>query len=142
MRKELTVKKTLEIQASPTEVWKTLTDPEKVKLYFYGTVVKSDWKVGYPITFSGELEGKAYKDKGTILAIENEKLLQYNYWSSFSGLEDKEENYSLVTYQLDQKDGNTVLTLLQQGFASEKAWEHAENGWQMVLTGLKKLVEK
>ena len=28
-------------------------------------------------------------------------VLKYDYWSGFSGLEDKPENYSLVTYTLE-----------------------------------------
>ncbi len=141
MQKDLTIKKTFEIHAQSSDVWDAITNPNKVKIYFFGTTVKSDWQVGSPIIFSGEWEGKSYEDKGTILAIENEKFLQYNYWSGFSGLEDKEENYSLVTYQLEQNGKNTIVSVTQQGFASEQAQAHAEGGWQMVLEGMKKLVE-
>lgn len=141
MQKDLTVKKTIEIHAQSSDVWDTITNPDKVRIYFFGTTVKSDWQVGSPIIFSGEFEGKSYEDKGTILAIENEKFLQYNYWSGFSGLEDKEENYSLVTYQLEENGENIIVSLTQQGFASEQAQAHAEGGWKMVLEGMKKLVE-
>ena len=88
------------------------------------------------------MEGKEFKDNGNILAIEPGRLLQYNYWSSYSGLEDKEENYSIVTYKLDTKDQGTILTLTQQGFAHEQAKEHAESSWGMVLKNMKELVEK
>lgn len=142
MIKELTVKKTLEIKADTLDVWDALINPEKIKKYFFGIDVISDWEVGSPILFQYEMEGKEFKDKGNILAIEPGRLLQYNYWSSYSGLGDKENNYSIVTYKLDPKEDDTTLTLTQQGFASEQAKEHAENSWATVLKNMKELIEK
>lgn len=142
MIKELTVKKTVEIKADKLNVWDALINPEKIKQYFFGINVISDWKLGSPIVFQYELEGQQFKDKGNILAIEPGLLLQYNYWSRYSGLEDKEENYSIVTFKLDPKDESTILTLTQQGFANEQAKEHAENSWGMVLKNMKELIEK
>jgi uncharacterized protein YndB with AHSA1/START domain len=142
MNKEFKVKKELLINADITKVWDAIVNPEIVKQYFFGTQVESEWKVGSPIIFSGAFDGKSYRDKGTILAIENEKTLQYDYWSGFSGLEDKPENYSLVTYILQDIDGAVFLTLTQQGFANEQAHQHAVQGWEMVLNGMKELLEK
>ena len=73
--------------------------------------------------------------------MDPECFLQYNYWSSFSGLEDNLSNYSIVTYQLEASNHQTILTLTQKGFANEKALEHANSGWDMVLQGLKEMVE-
>lgn len=142
MRKELTLKKMLKIKADTLNVWNALINPEKIKQYFFGINVISDWKLGSPIVFHYELEGQQFKDKGNILAIESGRLLQYNYWSGYSGLEDKEENYSIVTFKLDPKDDGTILILTQQGFANEQAKEHADNSWGMVLDNMKELVEK
>ena len=71
-----------------------MTNPEKVSTYLFGTEVKTDWKEGSAITFSGAYEGHKYEDKGSIIKNEPNELLQYNYWSGFSGLEDIPENYS------------------------------------------------
>ena len=142
MTKKLTVKKTLEIKADTVKVWDALINPEKIRKYFFGINVISDWNVGSSILFQYEMEDKKFKDKGNILAIEHGKFLQYNYWSSYSGLEDKEESYSIVTYKLDTKDNGTLLNLTQQGFANEQAKEHAESSWEMVLKNLKELVER
>jgi uncharacterized protein YndB with AHSA1/START domain len=142
MNKNLEVNKTIEIKADTEAVWDAITNPEKVKAYFFGTEVISDWKVGSPIIFQGEFDGKKYKDKGSILQVKTGKLLEYDYWSSFSGLEDKIENYSIVTYRLKENPGETTLTINQRGFANEQALEHAQSGWQMVLQGLKDIAEK
>jgi hypothetical protein len=42
-------------------------DPERIKEYYLGAEVQTDWQVGSPITFKGEWEGKSYEDKGEIL---------------------------------------------------------------------------
>ncbi len=131
-----------DIHASPSKVWEALTNPELIKLYFFGTETITDWKVGSPILFKGIWDGKEYLDKGIILEIEPEKLLQYNYLSSFSGLEDKAENYAIITYSLIEVGGGTKLTITQANIASEEAQKHSEQNWGMVLKGLKELLEK
>jgi uncharacterized protein YndB with AHSA1/START domain len=142
MNKDLVSSKTITIDTNGQRVWWALTDRETIKKYFFGTEAISDWKAGSTLIFQGEWEGKTYKDKGHILAAEPGKLLQYNYWSGFSGLEDREENYSLVTYRLESTGNITTLSLTQQGFPSKEAKAHADSGWAVVLENLKKLLEK
>jgi uncharacterized protein YndB with AHSA1/START domain len=141
MNKDLVVSKTIEINASAAKVWDALTNPAIIKQYLFGTEVVTDWKVGSEIVFQGSWEGKAYKDKGKIMKFDVEKVFQYTYWSGFSGLEDKEENYSLVTFEVNGDDIKTSLTLSQQGFANEQAKEHSEKSWDGVLQKIKELVE-
>ena len=141
MNRDLVVEKTIHIHSGPANVWFAITDRETIKKFFFGTEAISDWKVGSSLIFQGEWEGKSYQDKGNILAAEPGRRLQYNYWSGFSGLEDIEENYSLVTYELDSEGESTKITLTQEGFASEEALAHADAGWKMVLDNLKELLE-
>ena len=129
------------IKASKSVVWKALTDPEQIKKYLFGTETISDWKIGSPITFSGVWEGKPYIDKGTILQIEKEKILKYNYWSSFSGTEDVPANYANITYSLEEKDGQTMFTILQDSIKTKEARDHSEQNWRMVMNSLKELLE-
>ena len=132
----------IDINAPAAEVWQGLTDPEIVKQYFFGTNVKSDWKEGSPITFSGEWEGKSYSDKGEIQEITPGKYVKYSYWSSMGGTEDKPENYANVSYTLDENDGFTTLTVTQDNIKDLTSKEHSEQNWQTVFGGLKKLLEK
>jgi uncharacterized protein YndB with AHSA1/START domain len=141
MKDKLLTETTITIDASPAQVWKALTTPEMIKKYLFGTNVSTDWKVGSPITYSGEYNGTKYYDKGIIKKIEPEKLLQSTYWSSMSGREDKPENYILVTYSLTKKDYKTVLTITQDNNASEKEKEHTTENWNIVLKKLKEIVE-
>ncbi|MFA6249701.1 MAG: SRPBCC family protein [Mucilaginibacter sp.] len=139
---KLSLSTKIDINAPVAEVWKGLTDPEIVKQYFFGTNVKSDWKAGSPITFSGEWEGKSYQDKGNIQEITPGKYVKYSYWSSMGGTEDKPENYANVSYTLDENDGFTTLTVTQDNIKDITSKEHSEQNWQTVFGGLKKLLEK
>ncbi|MEY4930136.1 MAG: hypothetical protein RI909_860 [Bacteroidota bacterium] len=132
----------IEVNASTASVWDALINPEKIKQYLFGTNTFCDWKEGSPLRFTGEWEGKAYEDKGTILTIEKETVLSYDYWSNFSGVDDAPENYQIVTFRLKDKNGKTTLSLTQQNIRSEEAKVHSEENWNMVLNSLKALVEK
>jgi uncharacterized protein YndB with AHSA1/START domain len=141
MKNDITMETSISINADASKVWDALTKPEKIKKYLMGTNVKTDWKEGSPITYEGEYNGKTYKDKGMIKKIEPAKILQTTYWSSMGGKEDKPENYNLVTYRLNEKDGKTVVTLSQDNINSEKEKEHVTENWKSVLQGLKNVVE-
>jgi len=130
------------IQAPVAQVWDALINPEMIKQYLFGTTAISDWKVGSPIVYKGEWEGKEYEDHGTILAIEPEKLLDTTYWSAAYGLPDEPENYSRVTYTLDADGDHTTLHLTQDNCSSEESKKKSEDNWTMVLNGLKDLLEK
>ncbi len=136
------IEASVSIKASKSKVWKALTDPEQIKKYLFGTETVSDWKVGSPITFSGVWDGKPYLDKGTILQIEKEKILKYNYWSSFSGTEDMPENYANITYSLEDKNGETVFSIFQDSIKTKETREHSEQNWKMVMNSLKELLEQ
>jgi uncharacterized protein YndB with AHSA1/START domain len=141
MSQELTLKKSVSINASPSKVWEALTNPELIKKYFFGTECISDWKKGSPILYKGTWEGKPYEDRGNILDIEKGKFILYNYWSSFSGTEDKLENYAVIRYELNSNGNSTVVTIIQEGFKTRELLEHSEQNWGFVLDGLKKILE-
>ncbi|NJD23098.1 MAG: SRPBCC domain-containing protein [Melioribacter sp.] len=141
MVNELVVKKSIELNADKAKVWDALVNPEKIKLYLFGTETISDWKVGGPIVFQGVWEGVTYKDKGTILEFIPGQKLKYDYWSSFSKLEDIPENYQQITFDLMYQNGKTILTLTQENVPDQQAKEHSESNWGMVLNQLKQIVE-
>jgi len=132
----------IDIAAPAAAVWMALTNPEMIKQYLFGTEATSDWKVGSPITYKGVWQGKPYEDKGTILEVVPNQILKSTYWSGMSGLEDKPENYSTVTYSLSEKGGRTTLTVTQSNNSTKESATHSEGNWKMVLEGLKALIEK
>jgi uncharacterized protein YndB with AHSA1/START domain len=138
---KFTAKATTTINAPASKVWDALTKPELIKEYLFGTEVTTDWQVGSPITYKGEWEGKTYEDKGEILQIEPEKLLVSTFWSSLEGLPDVPENYKTVHYELSPENGGTKLTITQDNNATQEEADHSEQNWNMVLGGMKKLLE-
>jgi uncharacterized protein YndB with AHSA1/START domain len=142
MKSNIKAQVSINIHATISNVWEALTNPEIIRKYFFGTNTITDWKVGSPIKFKGEWQGKSYEDKGTILEIQKNKLIKYDYWSSMSGIEDKPENYVIVTYQLSGEDENVNLSVLQENIPDEKMKKHSEENWNKVLNGLKKVAEE
>lgn len=130
------------IAAPPDKVWHALTDPDTIKRYFFGTTLRSDWKEGGSITWSGEWRGRQYEDKGVILQFRPPRLLQYTHFSPLSGVPDTPENYHTVTVELSGDGHNTQVSLSQDNNASEQARDHSAKNWEMVLAGLKKVLEE
>ena len=131
----------IELAAPARAVWQALTDPEKIKTYFLGTQVDTDWVPGHPITWSGEYQGKAYQDHGTVLEVQPEQSLVVTHFSPMVGLADVPENYHTITYRLAERDGTTHLALTQDNNRSAEEAAHSSAVWRDMLVGLKHVVE-
>jgi len=143
MNKNLKVSKSIEINSSAEKIWDTLTNPEKIKIYLFGTETITDWKTGSSIIFQGEYDGNIYKDKGNVLKNVKNETLKYNYWSGFSGLEDKPDNYYIVTYHIENiSDNQMKFTWTQEGFANKEGQQHSKNGLLGLLEQIKRIAEK
>lgn len=141
MDTKFVAKAALMINAPPSKVWEALTRPELIQQYLFGTQVTTDWRVGSPITYRGTWQGKDYEDKGQVLQNEPGKLLVSTFWSSLSGVPDLPENYKVVRYELSPVSGGTRLTITQDNNDSQEEADHSEQNWQVVLDGLKSLLE-
>jgi uncharacterized protein YndB with AHSA1/START domain len=142
MDKILIAKATVTIAMPTKKVWDALVNPAAIKQYFFGTTVVSDWRVGSPIIWKGEWQGKSYEDKGSILQYEPGRTLQYSHFSPLSGLPDKPENYHTVTIELSAGKDQTKVILSQDNNATEEERAHSEQNWGMMLAALKKFLEQ
>jgi len=138
----LVAKASTAIAATPERVWKALTDPAAIKQYFFGTNVETTWKVGAPITWKGEWEGRAYADKGTIRTFDPPRTLSYTHFSPLAGKPDTPENYHTITITIAPAGKDTRVSLEQDNNAMEDARAHSQKNWEMVLAGLKRYVEE
>ena len=140
---EYIVKKSIDINAEPAQVWDALTNPEKTKKYFFNAKVISRWEEGSKITFKGKLFFFIkYEMTGKILAIESEKLLKYTLKN---GSDKENKSFSTVTDELSYVNGVTTVSITDdvgQGEDAEKRLKRSEKGWDKILKGLKKLVEE
>jgi uncharacterized protein YndB with AHSA1/START domain len=129
------------INAPIQKVWAALTQPELVKQWQYGSqLIVSSWEVGSDIKFRTEWEGKVLEQWGKILAVRNNELLQYSLFAPRPGLEDKPENYFIMSYVLENVNGQTRLQIIQSdnrpGAVQQTNEEENE-----ILQSLKKIVE-
>lgn len=133
------------IDAPVDAVWRAITTPESVGKFLFGAKVESDFRVGSPIRFKGNFKGKAYEDKGEILAVDKEHHLSFSDYSPLSGAPDKPENYHVVAYDLAEDGAGTMVVLTQsnlQGDVKPSDIEHKaeyEKNWNAVLDGLSKV---
>lgn len=130
------------IAAPVAAVWEALTTPAQIKQYMFGTDVVSDWREGSPIVWRGEVKGRRYEDKGTILKLVPQHTLQYSHYSPLSGLPDEPQNYHTVTIEIFGQGTLTHVSLSQDGNASADERDHSAKNWAMMLQGLKEMVER
>ena len=142
MSKNLIAQVSIVVNASREKTWNALVDPESIKQYMFNTTVVSDWHESSPIIWKGEWQGKSYEDKGVILQLKPERIIQYSHYSPLSGLPDKPENYHTVTIELSEENDQTRITLTQDKNATEEERIESENNWKMMLASLKRLLEK
>jgi uncharacterized protein YndB with AHSA1/START domain len=134
------------VKGPPSTVWKALTTLSTLKQFFFGSDISTDWRVGSPISFKGSWKGKPYEDKGNIQTFDRDQRLAFTHWSPLSGMEDKPENYHIVSFDLRPTNGGTEVVLTQtnqndaEPLTPENRQEYDKN-WTMVLDGLKKAVE-
>ncbi len=122
-------------------MWRALTEPALVKQYFFGTNLETTWQIGSAIFFRGEWDGKAYEDRGTVLAFEPEQSLTYDYWSSFSGHEDKPELRQVIQFKLGDEGKGVRLEVNQSNADTQEHADHSTKNWEGVLAKLKQFVE-
>ena len=138
---EYIVNKQISIKATPEIVWEALTDPVKTKKYFFNCKVISDWQPGSPIIFKGriflfikiEMHGK-------IIKAEPGKILQYTLQNNRGS-----DGRSTVTDTLHYENGVTTLTITDDVGKDEDAqdrYTRSVKGWDKILKGLKKMLEK
>jgi uncharacterized protein YndB with AHSA1/START domain len=134
------------IDAPPDKVWAALTDKEKLRQFFFGSDIETDWRVGSPIFFRGDWKGQKYEDKGVIRTVDRAKKLSFTHFSALSNIPDRPENYHIVTFDLRPAGGGTEVVLIQENQnesepRTPQVKEELKKNWSMLLDGLKKVVE-
>ena len=143
MKYPFVLKTSMEIAAPIEKVFAALTEPESVKILFWGSELVTTWEVGTPIAYRGEWEGVEFEDHGTVLAFDPPHLVKYNYWSSFAKdeLADLPENYQTITYTFEPSEGGTTVSIEQDNIRSAEVMEHSEQNWQHLLGAIKSMLE-
>ena len=133
----------VDIDASPADVWRALTDPALVARYMHGTTVETDWAEGSTVIWRGDWQGTSYEDKGEVLTVAPPRRLAVTHWSPLTGDPDEPASYHHLGYDLEAlSDSRTRLTLTHGNSPTQEAAdEMVSNGWVPMLQALKQVVE-
>lgn len=132
----------VDISASPDQVWSAITDPAKVRHYFFGATVESDFCPGSTIIWRGEYDGKPFEDNGEVIEAVPHKRLRVTHFSPTSGEPDRPENYHELVFSLDHVGPRTHVTFTQDNNATAAEADEATENWDAMQHGLKELVER
>ena len=133
-----------DVLADAATVWDVLT--ARKSAMFMGADVDTDWRAGSPIRFTGEFEGKAFRDHGEIRIADPQRRLAFTHYSPTSGKPDVPESYNLVDIALEPAGDRTTVRLSQTPLGGErpdeKTIEQFRKNWQVMLDGLRKAAEE
>jgi uncharacterized protein YndB with AHSA1/START domain len=131
-RRELTI----QIEATPEDVWRAITDPELTRGYYYGTEIISTWQPGEPWK---SVSGDELYLVGDLLEVEPARRLVQSFRVAIEEPAASDPP-STVTWQLASDGNGTRLTLTHEGLAPA-TYEYTEGGWEHILGGMKNLLE-
>jgi uncharacterized protein YndB with AHSA1/START domain len=132
---------TIKINAPRQKVWDTITKAELVKLWQYGSDLLTSWEIGSDIKFRTEWDGKVFEQWGKVLEVRPNELVKYSLFAPRPDLEDKPENYFIMSYVLTQQDGQTQLEIIQEDNRPNAVQEEPQGEENPVLKSLKQLAE-
>ncbi|WP_321471904.1 SRPBCC domain-containing protein [uncultured Paludibaculum sp.] len=141
---EQILQKSVTIDAPASAVWASLTTPSLIQQWMWDAPldITSDWMPGSPLIISGDLHGRPFTNKGTILACDPEHLLRYTQWSTITECTDEPGNYCVLAFHLEEARGQTTVTLTQTNFVSETSFKHYEFYWNTTLFLMKRVIEE
>jgi uncharacterized protein YndB with AHSA1/START domain len=126
------------IKTTPEKLWEALTSSAFSKRYWFGTELRSDFKVGSP--FALVMDGKV-TDSGEILEADRPRRLSYTFKHQLDD-EMRQEGATKVVFTLEPHGDLVKLTLTHEGFApGSKLLDGVSKGWPAILSNLKSLLE-
>lgn len=132
---------TIKINASRQKVWDAITKAELVKLWQYGSDLLTSWEPGSDIKFRTAWEDKVFEQWGKVLEVRPTELVKYSLFAPRPGLEDKPENYFIMSYVLTEEGGQTKLEILQEDNRPNAVQEAPQGEENPVLQSLKQVAE-
>jgi uncharacterized protein YndB with AHSA1/START domain len=126
------------IRATPERLWQAITDPAMTQIYYFNSLIESDFKLGSPLQYK-QPDGSLDID-GEVLESEPPRKLVHSFSSKWEANDDPP---TTVTWEITPVGGETcLLSLAHAGFPSENAtYSGTKDGWVIILSGLKTLVE-
>lgn len=128
------------IDAPPEKVWQALTDPAYTRHYFMGRAVAIEGRVGG--RFRLLMEDGRTDTEGVVKVWEPPDRLTVT-WNVVWIPEFRDFPEAIVTYDLKPVAGMVKLTMTEEHPTpiEEKYLEGGRQGWPLILSGLKTLLE-
>jgi uncharacterized protein YndB with AHSA1/START domain len=126
------------IKTTPERLWDALTSSEFSRRYWFGTELRSDFRVGSP--FALVMDGKT-TDTGEVLEADRPRRLSYTFRHELND-EMRNEGATRVVFTLEPHGALVKLTLTHENFApASKLLDGISKGWPAILSNLKSLLE-
>jgi uncharacterized protein YndB with AHSA1/START domain len=126
------------IETTPERLWEALTSSEFSKRYWFGTELKSDWKIGSPFAL---VTNGTITDDGEILEADPPRRLSYSFRHVLND-EMRNEPPTRVVFSIEQHGKFAKLTLTHEGFTEgSKLLDGISKGWPAIMSSLKSLLE-
>ncbi len=114
-------------------VWKALTDPSRMREWYFDVIEDFKPVVGFQTRFVVRNGDKIYPHSWTVTGVKPEKSITYDWtYEGYTG-------YSFVKFELFPHDGGTKLRLTAEGIESfpqdnpDFSRESCTNGWTYLL---------
>lgn len=130
------------INSSIQKVWDTVTKPELVKLWQFGSDLITTWEIGSDIKFRTEWGDKVFEQWGRVVEMKPLQLVKYTLFAPRPDLEDKPENYFIMSYVFTSENGQTKLEIIQEDHRPNAVQEAPQGEENPILKSLKELAEK
>lgn len=126
------------VETTPEKLWEALTSSEFSRQYWFGTELRSDWKIGsrFALVMNGTPTGD-----GEILEADQPRRLSYSFHHVLND-EMGNERPTKVVFVIEPHGKFVKLTLTHEGFAEgSKLLDGISKGWPAILSSLKSLLE-
>ncbi len=133
---ERVVEKTLHFQASRERVWKAITDPTELAMWF-GDEAELDLRVGGDGAMTWENHGR-YEMR--VEELEPPRRIVWS-WVGKAGVAFDDAQTTRVEWELtEREDGGTTLYLRESGFLTDPDRQQNDDGWDEELGELVELL--
>lgn len=143
------IDRTIEINASPSRVWRALTDPAELSAWFKVTIdgpIAQGGEVQMTSTHAG-YEGQRFKVWFVELTPPKRLVWQWHPGEVDATVDYSREPRTTVTFELEASGSGTKVTLSETGFDEislarrAKVFNDNSQGWAEVLTWLQRHAE-
>lgn len=135
------------IRTSPERLWAAITQSEFTEAYFGGAIEIDAWKPGASYKYRRPVAARGPNDDGTmhygaLIEVDPPRRLVQTFQHDFNEAHGGgPDDVSQVTWEIEPVGDLCKLTLVHEYKAESQSFHSSGQGWPMILSGLKSLLE-